>query len=149
MRKKEKASLPRCFSFCCDLKRGNVKPFDRRFRTCITIGNIRKLSTMSKKIEAFKIAFAMNFEVSDYNLIFEYDRIETCIEVICIRDLISTKSKFEFFKFTGSDRILIKANNRFLIEYCIIQNERKFELYELLLSKYNEFEQEFVNIPIQ
>lgn len=95
---------------------------------------------MKKKIEAFKIAFAMNLEETHYKKICEYDRIETCIEVICIRDLISTKSKFKFFKFLGRDRILITCNQTFLIEYSIMQNGSKFELYELVLSKYNEFE---------
>ena len=34
---KRKASLLRCFSFCCDLKRGNVKLFDGRFGADIAV----------------------------------------------------------------------------------------------------------------
>ena len=97
---------------------------------------------MSKKLEAFKIEFAKKIQDSDYKFICEYTQIETCIEIICIRDLISRKNKFKFFKIVGIERILIQSNNRFLIEYCIKQKGNKFELYELILSKYNEFERE-------
>ena len=103
---------------------------------------------MSKKIEAFKIEFAKNLQDSDYKFIHDYDRIETCIEVICISDLIPRKNKFKFFKFVGTRRILIKSNNSFLIEYCIKQNGNRFELYELVLSKYNQFERELYELDL-
>ena len=97
---------------------------------------------MKKKIEAYKIEFAKNLIDSNYRLICDYDKIETCIEIICVRDLISTQTKFKFFNIVGTDRILIKANRSFLIEYCIKQNGDRFELYELILSKFNQFERE-------
>lgn len=76
---------------------------------------------MKKKIEAYKIEFAKNIIDSHYRLICDYGKIETCIEIIYIRDLISTQTKFKFFNIVGTDRILIKANNSFLMEYCIKQ----------------------------
>ncbi|TSJ41294.1 hypothetical protein [Fluviicola chungangensis] len=103
---------------------------------------------MKKKIEAQKIEFAKNLIDSDYRLVCDYEKIDTCIEIICIRDLMSTKTKFKFFNIIGTDRILIKANNSFLIEYCIKQTGSKFELYELVLSKFNEFERELDNLSL-
>jgi hypothetical protein len=97
---------------------------------------------MKKKLEAFKIEFAKTLQDSDYKFICDYDQIETCIEVICNSDLIPRKTKFKFFKFKGNERILIQANKRFLIEYSILQNGIRFELYEISLSKYNEFERQ-------
>lgn len=97
---------------------------------------------MNNKIEAHKIEFAKSLQDSDYILIHDYERIEDCITIIKIRDLLPSKTKFKFFKFNGTEQIIILANKRFLIEYKIYQNGNRFELYELNLSKYNEFERE-------
>ena len=97
---------------------------------------------MKKKMEAFKIEFLKGLKGSDYQLVYNYDSIQTCIEIICISDLISRKSKFKLFKLTGTERILVQVNNRFLIHYMILQNSNRFDLYELTLMKYNEFERE-------
>jgi hypothetical protein len=101
---------------------------------------------MSKKLEALKIEFAKTLQDSDYKFLCDYDRVETCIEVICNSDLIPRKTKFKFFRFKENERILIQADKRFLIEYSIQQNGTKFELYELILSKYNEFERKINDI---
>ena len=99
-----------------------------------------KAYKMKQKLEAIKIEFAKDLQNSDYTFRHDYERIEDCIEIIKIRDLLPSKTKFKFFKFSGAERILIQANNCFLLEYSIQQNGTRFELYELTFSKYNEFE---------
>lgn len=95
---------------------------------------------MRRKIEAFTIEFLKGLKDSDYKFVHDYDNIQTCIEIICIRDLLSRKAKFKFFKLIGSERILIQMNREILYNYTIRQNGSKFELYELTMIKYNEFE---------
>ncbi len=91
-------------------------------------------------MEVFKFEFLKGLEDSDYKFIHDYDNIQTCIEIICIRDLLSRKSKFKLFKLMGTERILIQMDKSFLIDYIIRQNGSRFELYEMTLAKYNEFE---------
>lgn len=74
----------------------------------------------------------------------DYDNVQTCIEIICIRDLLSRKSKFKLFKLMGTERILIQMDKRFLIDYSIRQNGNRFELHEMTLTKYNEYEREYL-----
>ena len=95
---------------------------------------------MRKKIETFKVEFLATLEDSDYKFVHDYDNLETCIEIICIRDLLSRKARFKFFKLIGIERILIQMNKEILYNYMILQNGSKFDLYELTMIKYNEFE---------
>jgi len=99
---------------------------------------------MNKKFEAYKLKFLAQLEDSDYNFIHQYPNLKTCVDVICLRDLISYKSKFKIFKLKGIDRLYIKADNRILVEYAIIQQENVSELFEITFNTYNEFER---NIP--
>lgn len=91
-------------------------------------------------MEAFKIEFLKVLRDSDYKLIYDYDNIQTCIEVICLRDLLSLKAKFKLFKLIGTERILVQMNNELLFNYMIQQSGNRFDLYELTIEKYNEFE---------
>lgn len=95
---------------------------------------------MKKKIEAFKIEFLKELKDSDYKLVYDYDNLQTCIEIICLRDLYSYKSKFKLFRLVGTDRILVQMNGSILYEYMIRQNGNRFELYEITLAQHNEFE---------
>ena len=95
---------------------------------------------MSKKLEAFKIEFAKKLQDSDYTFRYDYDSIQDCLVIISIRDLLPSNTKFKIFKLLGTERILVQADRRFLIEYYIGQKGAKFELYEMNLSTYNEFE---------
>lgn len=97
---------------------------------------------MKRKLESLKLDFAKALQISDYAFIYEYPRIEDCILIIKMRDLLPSKTKFKFFKYKGTERILIQANNCFLIEYSILQNGDKFELYEMTISTYNRFEKQ-------
>lgn len=98
---------------------------------------------MKKQIEAFKIEFLKNLEDSDFRLVCSYEKIETCIEIICLRDLVSRKTKFKFFQLTGTVRILIQADKKIMVEYVLIQNGKMFELYEMNFSAWKKYEIEY------
>lgn len=95
---------------------------------------------MKKKIEAFKLAFLKQLKDSDYIFIYSYDTILECIIIIGLRESITGNPKYNFFQFVGSDRIHIKINNVIDINYMILQKTNGFELYDITLSKYNEYE---------
>lgn len=95
---------------------------------------------MNKKYEAFKLEFLTQLEDSDYKLIHDYPNIQTCVDVICLRDLISRKSRFKIFKLKGIDRLFVKVDSRILVDYAIFQNGNVFELLEMSLEKYDKLE---------
>ena len=97
---------------------------------------------MNKKLEVFKVEFLKGLEFSDYKSLCEYDRLETCLEIILIRDLLSSKTKFKIFKIGDSKRFLIQIENCISVVYMIRQNGSRFELYELNTEKLNEYEEE-------
>jgi hypothetical protein len=92
---------------------------------------------MKKKMELFKIEFIKGLKDSDYEFRHSYDRIEYLLHGILIDTSWGQKTKFKFFKLVGTEKILIQADNRLLVDYVIRQNGTKFEKYELLLSKWN------------
>lgn len=98
---------------------------------------------MKKKIEAFKIEFLKGAKDSDFRLVCSYERLESCIEIIALRDLLPTKTKFKFFQLVGTQRILIEADRVLMVEYVLIQNGKMFELYEMVFSKWQEYETEY------
>ena len=69
---------------------------------------------MKREIEQFKLEFIKGLSDSDYKFLHDYDNVQTCIEIICIRDLLSRKSKFKLFKLMGTERILIQMDKRFI-----------------------------------
>lgn len=97
---------------------------------------------MNKKIEVFKVEFLKGLESYDYKLLCEYDRIEICLEIILIRDLLSSKTKFKIFKIVDSELLFIQIEKCISIEYAIRQNGNKFELYEINTFKFTEYENE-------
>lgn len=97
---------------------------------------------MNKKFEAYKLKFLAQLEDSDYNLIYQYSNLQTCIDAICLRDLISYKSKFKIFKLKGIDRLYIKVDNRTLVDYAILQKGDLFELHAITIAKVNQLERE-------
>jgi hypothetical protein len=109
---------------------------------------MEKVYIMNSNLESFKLEFARGLQDCDYTFLYDYERIEDCVIIIKIRDLLPSKMKFKFFKFKGNEQIFIQADKRFLIEYKIQQNGIRFELYELTLSKYNEFERKLSEIEL-
>lgn len=102
---------------------------------------------MSEELESFKIEFAKGLASSDYTFRCTYSRIEDCLQGIAINNLLPSKTKFKIFKIVGTESLMVQADNSFIIDYMILQNGTDFELYELTISKYNEFEEKLSHFP--
>ncbi len=95
---------------------------------------------MYKKNEQLKIKFLNNLKDENYVFVYSYNRLDECIEIITYRDLITINIKAQIIKLKHPEKLYIQIDGKILIEYYIIEKENKFQLFEINLSTYNDFE---------
>lgn len=88
-----------------------------------------------------KIKFIQGLSTEDYSLYYTYNRIDEVQEVIRGHYGLPLKDTPKAIKVSSIDGILfITKNSGILADYICKENDGKFELYEMSLKAYNEYE---------
>ena len=88
-----------------------------------------------------KIRFMQNLSKDEYSLFCTYYRFEDVQEVVRRNHQLSTKDMPKPIKVTGIDFILFTTKSMgVLVEFVCIENNGTFELHEMSLKAYNEYE---------
>ena len=88
-----------------------------------------------------KANFIKNLSISDYRFHVEYYRDIDAKELFRLWQCASTRDKIEIVSITGLNGYYFMLNGRLSVD-CMMTNENgKFQIYELLLKKFNEYEE--------
>ena len=91
--------------------------------------------------DSSKIKFIQGLSTEDYSLYYTYNRIDEVQEVIRGHYGLPSKDTPKAIKVSGVDGILFMTKNSgILADYICKENDGKFELYEMSLKAYNEYE---------
>ncbi|RGE77120.1 hypothetical protein [Bacteroides sp. AF32-8BH] len=91
--------------------------------------------------DSSKIKFIQGLSTEDYSLYYTYNRIDEVQEVIRGHYGLPSKDTPKAIKVSSIDGILfITKNSGILADYICKENDGKFELYEMNLKTYNEYE---------
>ena len=88
-----------------------------------------------------KIRFIQGVSKEEYSLYYTYNTIEEVQEVIRGQYGLPSKDTPKAIKVANVDSILfITKGSGVLVDYLCKENDGKFELYEMSLKAYNEYE---------
>lgn len=94
-----------------------------------------------KTIDSNKVKFIKGLSTEDYSLYYTYNRIGEVQEVIRGHYGLPSKDTPKAVKVSGVDGILFMTKHSgILVDYICKENGGKFELYEMNLKAYNEYE---------
>ena len=94
-----------------------------------------------------KIKFIQGLSTEDYSLYYTYNRIDEVQEVIRGHYGLPLKDTPKAIKVSSIDGILfITKNSGILADYICKENDGKFELYEMSLKAYNEYERYMIDL---
>lgn len=93
-----------------------------------------------KTIDYNKVKFIKGLSTENYSLYCTYNRIDEVQEVIRGHYGLPSKDTPKAVKVSGIDGILFITNSGILVDYICKENDGKFELYEMNLKTYNEYE---------
>jgi hypothetical protein len=95
----------------------------------------------TKELDVKKVNFIKNLKKEEYKPYYSYCRIEDVQEVIRGNCMLSTKDTPKPVKVEGIDFILFLAKaTGIVVDFVCVQNKGKFELLEMSLKAYNEYE---------
>jgi hypothetical protein len=91
--------------------------------------------------DSSKIKFIQGLSTEDYSLYYTYNKIDEVQEVIRGHYGLPSKDTPKAIQVSGVDGILFMTKNSgILADYICKENDGKFELYEMSLKAYNEYE---------
>ena len=94
-----------------------------------------------KNKDSSKIKFIQGLSTEDYSLYYTYNKIDEVQEVIRGHYGLPSKDTPKEIQVSGVDGILFMTKNSgILADYICKENDGKFELYEMSLKAYNEYE---------
>lgn len=94
-----------------------------------------------KTIDSNKAKFIKGLSTENYSLYYTYNRMDEVQEVIRGHYGLSSKDTPKAIKVSGIDGFLFMTKNSgILVDYICKENDGKFELYEMNLKTYNEYE---------
>ena len=94
-----------------------------------------------KTIDSNKVKFIKGLSTENYSLYYTYNRIDEVQEVIRGHYGLPSKDTPKANKVSGIDGFLFMTKNSgILVDYICKENDGKFELYEMNLKTYNEYE---------
>ncbi|MDR1913881.1 MAG: hypothetical protein LBQ68_05295 [Clostridiales bacterium] len=95
-----------------------------------------------KKRDIKKLNFIKNLNKEEYSLFYTYYRIEDVTELVRGLYLLPIKDTPIPVKFKGIDFILFNTKGvGVIVDFVCMQNkDNKFEVYEMSLKAYNEYE---------
>ena len=94
-----------------------------------------------KNKDSSKIKFIQGLSTEDYSLYYTYNKIGEVQEVIRGHYGLPSKDTPKAIQVSGVDGILFMTKNSgILADYICKENDGKFELYEMSLKAYNEYE---------
>jgi hypothetical protein len=100
-----------------------------------------------KTIDSNKVKFIKGLSTENYSLYCTYNRIDEVQEVIRGHYGLPSKDTPKAVKVSGIDGILFMTKNSgILVDYICKENDGKFELYEMNLKTYNEYERYMSNL---
>ena len=94
-----------------------------------------------KTIDSNKVKFIKGLSTENYSLYYTYNRIDEVQEVIRGQYGLPSKDTPKAIKVSGIDGFLFMTKSSgILVDYICKENDGKFELYEMSLKTYNEYE---------
>ena len=94
-----------------------------------------------KTIDSNKAKFIKGLSTENYSLYYTYNRIDEVQEVIRGQYGLPSKDTPKAIKVSGIDGFLFMTKGSgILVDYICKENDGKFELYEMSLKTYNEYE---------
>nr|DAQ28656.1 MAG TPA: hypothetical protein [Caudoviricetes sp.] len=100
-----------------------------------------------KTIDSNKVKFIKGLSTENYSLYYTYNRIDEVQEVIRGHYGLPLKDTPKAIKVSGIDGFLFMTKNSgILVDYICKENDGKFELYEMNLKTYNEYERYMSNL---
>ena len=94
-----------------------------------------------KAIDSNKVKFIKGLSTENYSLYYTYNRIAEVQEVIRGHYGLPSKDTPKAIKVSGIDGFLFMTKSSgILVDYICKENDGKFELYEMSLKTYNEYE---------
>lgn len=94
-----------------------------------------------KAIDSNKVKFIKGLSTENYSLYYTYNIIDEVQEVIRGHYSLPSKDTPKAIKVSGIDGFLFMTKNSgILVDYICKENDGKFELYEMSLKSYNEYE---------
>ncbi|MDR1226566.1 MAG: toprim domain-containing protein [Prevotellaceae bacterium] len=107
----------------------------------ITTQTNNSMEAKEINIDLAKADFIKNLKKEDYNLRYTYNRMDEVQEIIRMNHLLPTKDMPLPIKVKDIDFILFKSkDNGVLADYMCVQNNEKFELYDMSMNTFNEYE---------
>jgi predicted component of type VI protein secretion system len=95
----------------------------------------------TKEQEINKVNFIKSLTKDNYFCRHSYYRIDEVQEAVRINYLLSTKDMLLPVKVKGIDLIFFKSDSIGIIaDFACVKNENKYELYEMNMNTYNEYE---------
>ncbi len=94
-----------------------------------------------KAIELNKVNFIKNLNKDAYNLYHTYSRIEDVQEVVRMNYSLSMKDMPKLIKVEGVEYMLFLTKQiGVVVDFVCVHKDGKFELLEMSLKAYNEYE---------
>jgi hypothetical protein len=106
------------------------------------MGNFQKyLELLNENNEDNEIVeLIKKFKDSDYELVFGYQRIDECSEIVRHKQMLSLKDQLKPIKFKDNAFIYFKSEQQGILPFYRVEIvDKKYNLYELTQKAYNEY----------